>query len=71
MLLQTQYFANQIPPTTANIKEVSELVSHFWNQILDSPKLKILHKTLKTARFAFGDEVVLNCINMKLLAVNT
>lgn len=53
MLLQTQYFINQISPILANIKEVrkvKELVSLFKNQTLDSPKLIIFYKSLKAAK---------------------
>lgn len=72
--LQTRYFTGQIPPTPANIKKVSEveeLVSLFRNQTLDSPKLIILHKTLKAARRAMADRVILNRTNTELLAAHT
>ena len=73
MPLQTRYFIGQIPLTPANIKKVSEveeLVSLFRNQTLDSPKLTIIHKILKTARRAMAHRVILNRINTELLAVN-
>ncbi len=72
--LQTRYFTGQIPPTPANIQEVSEieeLVSLFRNQTLDSPKFTILHKTLKAARRAMADRVILNRTNTELLEANT
>ena len=72
--LQTRYFTGRIPSTPANIKEVSEveeLVSLFRNQTLDSPKLTIIHKTLKAARRAMADRVILNRTNTELLAANT
>ena len=74
MLLQTRYFIGQIPSTPTNIKEISEveeLVLLFRNQIFDSPKLTIIHKTLKVARHAIADRVILNRTNMELLAANT
>ena len=72
--LQARYFTGQIPHTPANIKEVievEELVSLFRNQTLDSPKLAILHRTLKAARRAMADRVVLNSTNTELFAANT
>ena len=74
MPLQTRYFTGRITHTPANIKEVTEveeLASLFRNQILDSPKLTILHKTLKAARRATADRVVLNRTNTELFAANT
>ncbi len=38
-------------------------MSLFRNQTLDSPKLTILHKTLKAARRAMADRVILNRTN--------
>ena len=52
------------------MKEVEELVSLFRDQTLDSPKLTLLHKTLKAARLAMADRVVLNRTNTELLAAN-
>ena len=72
--LQSQYFTGQILPTPANIKkvgEVEELVSFFRNQILDLLKLTIIYKTLKKARRAMADGVILNSTNTELLAANT
>ena len=67
-------FSTQIPPTLANaekVKEVEELVSLFYDQTLDSPKLTLLHKTLKAVRLAMADRVVLNCTNTELLGANS
>ena len=64
----------QIPPTPGNIEQVEEvddLISLFCNQILDSSKLTLLHKTLKAAKFAMADRIVLNRTNTELLAANT
>ena len=72
--IRSRYLASQIPPTPANVQEVpevEELVSLFRNQTLDSPKLTILHKTLKAARLAMADRVVLNRTNTELLLANT
>ena len=69
-LLQTRYLTGQIPPTLANIKDVSEveeLVSLFKNQTLDSPKLILLYKTLKAVRLAMADRIILNHTNTELL----
>lgn len=71
--IQTRFFSGQIPPTPGNIEQVSEieeLVSLFRHQTLDSPKLAILHKTLKAARLAMADRVVLSRTNTELLAAN-
>lgn len=51
--------------------EIEELVSLFRHQTLDSPKLTILHRTLKAARLAMADRVVLSRTNTELLAANT
>ena len=72
--IQTRFFSGAIPPTPGNIEqvtEVEELVSLFRDQTLDSPKLILLHKTLKAARLAMADRVILNRSNMELLAANT
>ena len=50
---------------------MDELISLFRNQTLDSPKLTLLHKTLKAARLAMANRIVLNRTNTKLLASNT
>ncbi len=50
---------------------MDELISLFCNQTLDSPKLTLLHKTLKAARLAIVDCIVLNRTNTELLAANT
>ncbi len=72
--IQTRFFSGAIPPTPGNIEqvtEVEELVSLFRDQTLDSPKLILLHKTLKAARLAMADRVILNRTNTELLAANT
>ena len=63
-----------IPPTPGNVEQVTqieELISLIRHQTLDSPKLTFLHKTLKAARLAMADRVILNRINTELLAANT
>ena len=68
------FFSGQIPPTPRNVEqvtEVEELVSLFSHQTLDSSKLTLLHKTLKAARLAIADRVILNRTNTELLAANT
>ena len=65
---------DQIFPTSTNIRnvsEVEELISLFRNQTLNVPKLKLLHKTLKVARLAMVDKIILNHTNIELLAANT
>ena len=72
--IQTRYLSGQIPPTPGNIEQVSEfgeLISLFRHQTLDSPKLTLLPKTLKAARLAMADRIVLNRTNTELLAANT
>ena len=72
--IRTRFFSSQIPPTPGNAEQVSEveaLVSLFRHQTLDSPKLTLLHKTLKAARLAIADQVILNHTNTELLAANT
>ncbi len=64
----------QIPPTSGNIKEISEveeLVSLLQNQILNSHIFKIFHKAFKAARHAITDRLILNHMNTELLANNT
>ncbi len=50
---------------------MGELISLFRHQTLDSPKLTLIHKTLKAARLAMADHIVLNRTNTELLAANT
>ena len=72
--IQTRFFSRAIPPTPGNIKKVTKvevLVSLFRYQTLDSPKFNLLHKTLKAARLAMADRVILNRTNTELLAANT
>ena len=38
---------------------------------MDSPKLTLLHKTLKAARLAIADRVVVERANTELLTANT
>ena len=52
------------------VSEVGELVSLFRHQTLNFLELTLLHKTLKAARFAIADRVVLNLTNTELLAAN-
>ena len=73
MPVRSRFFSTQISPTPATVekaKEVEELVSFSRDQTLDSPKLTLLHKTLKAARLAMADRVVLNRTNTELLAAN-
>lgn len=53
------------------VSEIKKLVSPFQYQTLDSSKLVILRKILKTAKLTITNHVVLSRINMKLLAANT
>ncbi len=72
--IQTRFFSGQIPPTSGNIEpvsEVEELISLFRHQTLDSPKLTLFHKILKTAGLAMADRIVLNRTNTERLAANT
>ena len=50
---------------------MEELISLFCYQNLDFPKLTLLFKTLKAARLAMADRVVLNRTNTELFAANT
>ena len=56
------------PKNAEQVTEVEELVSLFGHQTLDSPKLNLLYKTLKAARLAMADRIILSCTNM---AANT
>ncbi len=72
--IRTPFFSGQIPLTPGNIEQVSEveeLISLFCHQTLDSPKFTLLHKTLKAARLAMADRILLNYTNTELLAANT
>ena len=53
------------------VSEVKEFILLFRHQTLDSSKLTLLQKTLKAARLAMTDRIVLNRTNTELLAVNT
>ncbi len=53
------------------VTEIEELISLFQHQTLDLPKLTLLHKTIKVARLAMADRVILNCTNIELLTTNT
>ncbi len=69
--IRIRFFSGQIPPTPGNVEqvtEVEELLSLFRHQTLDSPKLTLLHKTLKAGRLAMADSVILNRTNTELLA---
>ena len=48
--------------------KIEELISLFRHQTLDLPKLTLLLKTLKAARLAMADRIVLNCTNTEFLA---
>ena len=72
--IQAGFYSGVIPPTPENVEQVTkieELISLFRHHILDMPKHTLLHKTLKSARLAMADRVVLNCNNTDLLAANT
>ncbi len=72
--IQTRFFSGAIPPTPGNIEqvtEVEELISLFQDQTLDLPKLILLHTTLKAARLAMADGVILTRTNTKPSAANT
>lgn len=72
--LYRRFFSGAVPPTPGNVEqvaEVEELVSLFRHQTWDLPKLTLLYKTLKAARLAMADRVVLNRTNTELLAANT
>ncbi len=72
--LQTWFLSVAIPPTPGNIEkfmQIEELISLFRHQTLDLLKLTLLYKTLKAARLAIADRVILNCTNTELLATNT
>ncbi len=69
--IQTRFFSGAIPATPGNTEQVTEVVSFFQDQTLDSLKLILLHKTLKAARLAMSDGVILNRTNTELLAANT
>lgn len=71
---RTRFFSGVIPPTPRNVEQVTDvedLISLFRYQTLDSPKLILLHKTLKAARLAMADRIVLNRTITELLAANT
>ena len=57
--------------TIKQIMEIEELISLFWHQTLDLPKLTLLHKTFKAAKLAMADKIVLNHIKTEVLAANT
>lgn len=72
--IQARFNSGVIPPTPGNVEqvtEIEELISLFRHKTLDSPELSLLHKTLKAARLAMADRVVLNRTNTELLAANT
>ena len=72
--LQTRFFSGAIPQIPRNIEqimEIKELISLFRNQTLDLPKFNLLYKTLKAASLTVSNIIVLNCINIELLAANT
>ena len=50
---------------------MEEFISLFRHETLDSPKLTLLHKTLKAASLAMADRIVLNRTNTELIAANT
>ena len=72
--IQTSFYFRAIPTAPGKVEKVTEiekLISLFPHQTLDSPKLNLLHKTLKAARLAIADRVILNRTNTDLLAANT
>ena len=46
-------------------------MSFFRNQTFGLPKLTIIYKTLKAAKRAMADKIILNRTNTELLAANT
>ena len=73
-LIQAGFYSGVIPTTPGNVEqvtEIEELISSFPHQTLHTPKLTLLHKTLKAAKLAMADRVVLNDTNMDFLAANT
>ena len=71
--IQTQFNLIIISPIPGNVKQITtivELISLFWYQLLDLPKLTLLYKTFKAIRLAMANKMVLNYTNMELLAVN-
>ena len=71
--IQTRFFSTAISPIPGNIEQVTkveERVSLFQNQIFDLPNFTFLHKTLKAARLAIADTVIINCTNTEWLVVN-
>ena len=72
--IQTRFYLGAIPPSPGNVEqvtEIEELISLFRHQTLDLPKLTLLHKSLKAARLAMANRVILNRTNTDLLAANT
>ena len=72
--IQIWIFLRVILPTSGDVEqvtEIEELISLFRHQTLDLPKLTLLYKTLKAARLAMADSVVLNCTNTEIFAANT
>ena len=73
-LIHIRFFSDQISQTPRNIEkieEIEEFILLFCYQTLDFLKLTLLYKTLKAARLAMTDRVVLNCTNTELFAANT
>ena len=62
--------SSDAPAKVEQVKEVEGFVFLFRDQTLDSPKLTLLHKTLKAARLTLADSVVLNHTKTELLAAN-
>lgn len=70
----THFILTQIPPIPRNIEQMEQLaklISFLYHQILNFPKLTLLHKTFKIANLAIADYVVLNRTNIELFAANT
>ncbi len=72
--IQTRIFSGVvllIPGNMEQVVELEELITLFWYQILDLPKLILLYKTLKAARLSMANRMLLNYTNTELLTVNT
>ena len=71
--IRTLFFSGQLLRTPKNVEQVTEvekLVSLFRHQTLNFLKFTLLHKTMKAARLAIADRVILNHTNTKPLAIN-
>ena len=59
-----------MPGNVDQIGRIDNLVSQFRSETLDTPKLALLSKLIKKAKFAMADQIILSTTNAELYEAN-